>query len=302
MSLTPDQEKTALRLRFAAHSYVDIGWNVFPLQPRSKEPHHKALKHTNTVFDYNDGQGPKASWKALQTVRVTHDLVNQWYDFDPFCNIGLICGELSGIVVVDIDVPKASLPPEVACLYDDPVDVANTLGIFTLSTHTGSKGKHLFTRYDPKHPVNCAKVPPQIDVKGHGGYVVLPPSIHPNGNPYIFENLDFFPLQKGLNASLAPFPEMLLPRVATTEKKTPDQWLSELNGVQEGIGARNETAASLMGKLLSAIHHEFDKNDWEDGRFIPLLWDFLCWWNQKNTPPLPEKELSTVFKSITKRG
>lgn len=297
MPLTQEQEKTAQRLRFAAHQYVDIGWNVFPLQPKSKEPHFKALAKTGHL---NNGHG---SWKPLQTEQVTHAMVNEWYDLDPFCNIALICGKVSGVVVIDIDTPKPDMPPEIKANYNDPVDVAKEVGTgFTLTALTGRKGKHIFCKYEDG--IGCPKIPPQIDIKGEGGYVVLPPSIHPNGQPYVFENTDMFPLTLKNMDNLADFPSFLMPIVLKADqKKTGDDWLKIIDGVHEGeAGGRNNAAASLVGKLLTAVHKEFERSDFEDGRFVPIMWEFLMWWNQKNTPPMPESELATVFKSIVKRG
>ncbi len=119
----------------------------------------------------------------------------------------------------------------------------------------------------------------------------------------MFENADFFGMTKENMENLADFPKFLMPFVEKAkEKKTPDEWLKMLGGVRESIdGGRNSSAASLVGKFLSALHHEFAKDDFEDGRFLPTMWDFLMWWNMKNTPPLPEKDLSLVFRSIIKR-
>lgn len=71
-----------------------------------------------------------------------------------------------------------------------------------------------------------------------------------------------------------------------TEKK----WEKGLEGV--GQGERNETAASIAGRLL----HGLDKELWGTSG-----WGGLKEWNARNTPPLPEKELRDIFESIMKR-
>ncbi len=71
-----------------------------------------------------------------------------------------------------------------------------------------------------------------------------------------------------------------------TEKK----WEKGLEGVAQG--ERNETAASITGRLL----HGLDKELWETSG-----WGGLKEWNARNTPPLPESELRDIFKSIAKR-
>ena len=61
----------------------------------------------------------------------------------------------------------------------------------TLAVVTGSGGRHLWTR--STLPVqSCNGFRESIDVKGEGGYVVVPPSLHRSGNKYIFvPPLDF---------------------------------------------------------------------------------------------------------------
>jgi hypothetical protein len=63
-----------------------------------------------------------------------------------------------------------------------------------------------------------------------------------------------------------------------------------LSGVTEGN--RNNTAASVIGKLLK----RFPQKEWESE-----AWTHALNWNSRNQPPLSEKELRTTFDSIAKR-
>ena len=74
------------------------------------------------------------------------------------------------------------------------------------------------------------------------------------------------------------------------EGESEKKWEKGLEGV--GQGERNETAASITGRLL----HSLDKGLWEVSG-----WGGLKEWNTRNTPPLPEKELRDIFESIVKR-
>ncbi|WP_239394215.1 bifunctional DNA primase/polymerase [Frankia sp. CiP3] len=82
-------------------------------------------------------------------------------------------GTPSGLVVVDID------PHHGGQL--DP-----TLMSPTATVATGGGGWHLYYTH-PGHTVRSRPLPghPGIDIKGDGGYVVTPPSVHPaTGHPY----------------------------------------------------------------------------------------------------------------------
>jgi len=74
------------------------------------------------------------------------------------------------------------------------------------------------------------------------------------------------------------------------EGESEKKWEKGLEGV--GQGERNETAASIAGRLL----HDLDKGLWETSG-----WGGLKEWNARNTPPLPEKELRDIYESIAKR-
>lgn len=70
----------------------------------------------------------------------------------------------------------------------------------------------------------------------------------------------------------------------------PPRWRAGLSGVAEG--ARNATAASLAGKMLRQLPKEL----WETAG-----WGGLKEWNGRNVVPLPERELRTIFESISRR-
>ncbi len=47
------------------------------------------------------------------------------------------------------------------------------------------KGFHIYIRVDSDKPIKIGKLQ-KVDIKGEGGYVVAPPSLHPNGKRYTF--------------------------------------------------------------------------------------------------------------------
>lgn len=135
-----------------AFEYFDRGWSIIPLV--GKRP-------------------PKNfGWKRLQIERATLDDVRRW--FAPlsggFTNIGIVTGAVSGIMVVDCDTP------------DDTEWWRENFPATPLASQTGRGGAHLFYRTSPNVLAgNRANILGRnIDIRGDGGYVCAPPSVHPD--------------------------------------------------------------------------------------------------------------------------
>lgn len=95
-------------------------------------------------------------------------------------NIGVATG--NAVVGIDFDTkPGAvgldSLPALEAALGPLPA---------TLTTVTGGGGQHRYFRVPAGQDVqtNAGKLAPGIDIRGRGGFLVAPPSVHPNGTSY----------------------------------------------------------------------------------------------------------------------
>lgn len=80
-------------------------------------------------------------------------------------------GQPSGVVVIDIDPGNGG---------DLRALIQRGLAPPTAHVVTGSGGWHLWYRW-PGRPVPCSagRIAPGVDVRGDGGYVVVPPSTHP---------------------------------------------------------------------------------------------------------------------------
>lgn len=159
-------------LHDAAVAYARNGFAVFPCEPDGKEP---ATKH-----------GFKDATTNPKMVAAV------WQDH-PRCNIGIATGAMSGgVFVIDVD-------------NHNGVDGAQYLlewqrehGDFpeTACATTGSGGTHYFFRVPNGVSVkSAAHVIDGVDVRGDGGYVVVPPSKHPNGNRYEWDlHYEDFPI------------------------------------------------------------------------------------------------------------
>lgn len=149
----------------AALEYAKLGWYIFPLLPGRKEP---ATSH------------------GVKDATIDQIQISKWWSRNPKYNIGLACGRKSGVYVIDIDLDK-----------EKGIDGYKTLQKFTalpgtVKQETPRGGAHYFYKTnDP--PANKNNWHPGIDIRGDGYYVLLSPSIHPNGGIYSWmENCDPF--------------------------------------------------------------------------------------------------------------
>jgi hypothetical protein len=132
----------------AALSYAEMGWSIFRLAPRSKSP----IKGSHSFKD------------ATSDVAV----VEQWWQETPNANIGLATG---AITVLDVD------PRNGGHLTLADLEAKHGPLPYTVESQTGNYGRHLFFQC-PDMPIRTGTnaLGPGLDIKGDGGYVVLPPS------------------------------------------------------------------------------------------------------------------------------
>jgi len=226
-----------------------------------------------SVIPVGTDKKPLVEWKKYQNEYPTPDEVKSWFIKYPTANLGVVTGKISKLVVVDID-PR----------HGGRRDLL--LGYETVIVETGGGGWHYYFKY--KEGIqNYAGIAEGIDIRGDGGYVIAPPSTHSSGGHYKWyrspDKYEVLPL-------LSVVQEWIDKRA---QQRTPIQskWSADkLDGVGEGL--RNDTAASVAGKLLA----RFKPHEWESE-----AWKLLVAWNDKNTPPLPETELRGVFDSIANR-
>lgn len=137
--------------------------------------------------------------------------------------LGLVTGARSGVIGVDLDWKPVGHPK-----YPNGLDgMANLLALAppgetfrTLTVTTGGGGVHLYYRYPGWHvKTSVSQVGEGIDIKGDGGIIVIPPSIHKSGNRYEFVGVDANgPDPVDLEALIAPLPEWLGALIAATDR------------------------------------------------------------------------------------
>lgn len=144
------------------------GWRVFPCEVRGKRPLGALVPH-----------GRNDATDVLETVR-------GWWTKEPEANIGLATGKESGVVVIDLDGEAAEMAYGVLLTtHGNPGSHAAPDGAVV---RTGS-GWHLYLAPGEADIRNSAsRVASGIDVRGDGGYVVAPPSVHPSGRVYVWRD------------------------------------------------------------------------------------------------------------------
>jgi hypothetical protein len=126
-----------------------------------------------------DGKVPAIAWREYQTRLPTDDELVAWFSGEPM-NLAIVTGGISGVVVVDADDPAALH----WCVH------YHRLPYTPWQTAT-SRGYHLFYRHPFVRVANRARLktpagPLAIDVRGDGGYVIAPGSVHASGAFYEF--------------------------------------------------------------------------------------------------------------------
>ena len=229
-------------------------WAVFPVSCKTKKP-----------LTPNGCKDAKKDIGAIQ----------HWWKKWPDASIGIATGSKSNLIVIDEDIDE-----------DKGLDGVTSIRIWenvngqlpeTVTAITGRGGSHLYFFYDGNDIRNRAGLLEGVDVRGEGGYVVAPPSIHPNGTEYAWEyDPEETPLAK-ITEKLKDFLQGGKSSQVTESFTLPDRIQS---------GSRNDTlfklACSMQEQGLpdEAIRAAVHKSNEE-----------LC------DDPLPDEELETIINS-----
>jgi putative DNA primase/helicase len=167
----------------AALSYASCGWPVFPCNPKNKRPLIKGDVDTNGRDIPNTGGVKKASTNP--------DTICGWWAKWPQAMIGLACGRAAAVFVLDFDActdPNTGEVFEVSELIDDLERELHCKLPGTWVVNTPRGGRHLYFQMPPDETIGnrAGLLGPgsHIDVRGEGGYVVLPPSVRADGIAY----------------------------------------------------------------------------------------------------------------------
>jgi hypothetical protein len=253
-----------------AHDYAAMGWAVFPLQPREKKPYG----FTTGLHAARADVGHVVAWWAgrerlpLRERRAS----DKWFPAaGPFpkaaSNIGLRTGAASGLWVLDVDGAEG---------------IASLLGLSqkhgrlpaTVRQKTGGGGGQLFYawpgmlpwRTEIRNSASKAQIGQHLDVRGEGGYVVLPPSIHPSGRAY-----EWVEGCAPWECELARAPWWLLRLVAPPAPPAATATFERrerIGGAGYGVGALHAAAEEIAAAPSGQRNVTFHRNAYGIGRLV----------------------------------
>lgn len=239
--------------------YARLGLAVFPIKPRSKHP---LTSH-----------GFKDASKDQQQIE-------EWWSRWPSANIGIATGQASGgLVVIDLDVDKEKGLDGRVTLREWEAEHGK-LPDNTWLAITGRGGYHYFYR-DTVIVKNRTGIYEGVDIRGNGGYIVAPPSIHPNGRAYEWEQDPMlYPLAEA-NGTVRDF---LFP--------APESWDQQTLEMSNQIPSGERTTA--MVKLVCSQQAK-GLSDEAIRAAVRAENEAKC------IPPLTDQELETeVFPALTR--
>jgi hypothetical protein len=148
----------------AALDYAKRGMHVFPLWPGRKQPIPK---------------------KGCSAATRDAALIERWWSRFPDAGIAVNCGK-SGLIVIDVDPRNGGAESWAAFVENNAIigDVASNV-----VSRTGGGGEHHLFRIPASCPPLVSKFEQAglgagIDVKTGNSYIVLAPSVHPDGPRY----------------------------------------------------------------------------------------------------------------------
>ena len=235
----------------AALEYAGLGWAVTACKASSKEP------ATRNGYK-NHSKNPEA--------------IRRYWTDNPTHNLAIVCGEISGLLVLDVDARNGGLDT-LAQLESQHGPLPKTP---TVSTPGG--GQHFYFEHVEGVRCSAGQLGAGLDIKAGGGYVLAPPSLHPNAGAYTWTT------PPG-NVWPAKAPDWLvgLLRQAGPRKTTG----GNLGGEPIAEGQRNTTLTRLAGRYRA------------DGLSENAIRAMLEVVNREQCdPPLPDSEIAQVAHNV----
>lgn len=151
-------------LKTALYYAKEYGWAVFPIREGTKKP--------RTPHGFKDAKKDPGAIKS-------------WWTKYPNDGIAVATGSISNLVVIDEDLDDEKDKNG----YEEmrKWEAENGELPETVTAITGRGGSHLYFKYEGNDIKSRIDVIPGVDVRAEGGYLITPPTMHPNGTEYAWE-------------------------------------------------------------------------------------------------------------------
>jgi len=281
--MTKNKKDQSLRDQSHTYSYAlgyeQRGWCVIPVF----EPGFGGACTCERGLECESpGKHPRVRWGKHQDKRPRGWEIEKWWGQWPDSNIGIVTGKVSGIAVVDVD-PKNGGGESLRDIVAKHGEIPPTVTVIT-----GGGGIHYYFAYPDKkvisHPIARG-----IDIKGEGGLIIAPPSVHYTDNRYRFK--------EGCDPDSVPLAPLPL-------------WVSEImetKGAIPLIKGRPHTTVGIEDTIPEGTRHMTLVSLGGAMRNRGLAYDaVLAALIQENStrcaPPLPEGEVESIAQSVFKYG
>jgi putative DNA primase/helicase len=279
MAIATEPKRDIDSMEALALEYARRGWAVFPLTTPDE---HGACSCREGAACEHAGKHPRFHKtlipNGLSNASTDPDLIERWWLTWWNANIGIVCGAISGLVVIDVDGPEGEESLE---------ELERELGALpeTVEAITGrGGGRHLYFKHPGGNVSNgSSSIGYKLDVKADGGYVVGPGSLHHSGRRYMWEATH--------GPDDVPLAELPAPWIQKLREDKPRRAQAAQDGerVQIPRGERNKTLASLAG-TMQRRGFSFDS----------ILAALLTENQKKCDPPLEALEVEKIARSISR--
>ncbi len=216
-----------------AARYARRGWPIFPLHTPVADGGCSCRRSCGR----DQGKHPR-TLHGLSDATTDPDRIRAWWAMWPEANIGLATGAVSGLFVLDVDEATGgwdtlnALQARHGHLPDTPAVITGSLGVHLYFRHPGGRV-----------PNSVGKLGPGLDVRGDGGFVVAPPSLHRSGRRYASDT-EWHPDRVPLAEAPAWLVALVVEPVTGTPPAAP---LGD--GELIAAGQRNTVLTSLAGTM-----------------------------------------------------
>lgn len=223
-----------------------------------------------SIIPIQSNKKPYFPWEPFQKDRASSGQITAWWGHYPNAMIGMVTGEISDLVVIDLDI----ITEEADHLLHELIPQIDQAPI----TSTPKGGRHFFFKHPGIQVENNSRIIQGADFRGDGGYVILPPSKNIEGKYYKWVNsiLHFTPQS---------LPQAYIDYVKNAKKENP---IIQRELFKEGT--RDEDLFHVANTLIRGGMGE------QSARLILSRLASQC------DPPFPQRETDIKINSALQRA